>query len=112
MAWDPNEKGNPAWLTKQASKHGGVDNFIDDIHNEGYQEGHDKGVIEGAELATILIGVVFATCKGIKHIVQKRKENKKAIQQQSQSAKNALRQMCEDTAYDMTSEEFPDDETI
>lgn len=36
MAWDANEKGNYAYLTKTASEHGGVDNFIDDIHNEGY----------------------------------------------------------------------------
>ena len=38
MAWDANEKGNYAYLTKTASEHGGVDNFIDDIHNGGYQE--------------------------------------------------------------------------
>lgn len=44
MAWNVNEKGNPAWLTKQASEHGGVDNFIDDIHNEGYQQGHERGM--------------------------------------------------------------------
>ena len=32
MVWDANEKGNYAYLTKTASEHGGVDNFIDDIH--------------------------------------------------------------------------------
>lgn len=38
MAWNANEKGNPAWLTKQASEHGGVDNFINDIYNKGYND--------------------------------------------------------------------------
>lgn len=55
MAWDANEKGNYAYLTKTASEHGGVDNFIDDIHDEGYQEGHEHGMIEGAGVATVVI---------------------------------------------------------
>lgn len=28
MAWDANEKGNYAYLTKTASEHGGVDNSL------------------------------------------------------------------------------------
>ena len=31
MAWNPNEPGNYAWLTKQASEHGGVNPYLSDI---------------------------------------------------------------------------------
>ncbi|MBR5682414.1 MAG: hypothetical protein IKW96_03905 [Ruminococcus sp.] len=97
MAWDANEKGNPAWLTKQASEHGGVDNFIDDIHNEGYQEGHERGMIVGAGVATVVITVVIGAYEGIKYLVQKHKVKKQVVIERSDSAQNAIRQMCEDT---------------
>jgi len=32
MAWNADEKGNYAWLTKEASKYDDVDSFIDNIH--------------------------------------------------------------------------------
>lgn len=101
MAWDPNEEGNPAWLTKQASVHGGVNNFIDDIHNEGYQEGHEDGVIECAEVATIIICIGFAAYHGIKHFVQKHQSRKKSIQEQAESSKAALKQLCEESSDDL-----------
>ncbi len=31
MAWNPNEKGSWAWFTKEASEHGGVEPYINDI---------------------------------------------------------------------------------
>ena len=111
MAWNPDEKGNPAWLTKQASEHGGVDNYIDDIRNEGYQEGHGKGVIEGVGIATVLIGIGIAAYNGIKHSIQKRKANRNSIHQKSESAKTALCQICENTADDTAAEEIPNYET-
>ena len=52
--WDANEKGNYANLTKTASEHGGVDNFIADIHDEGYQKGHERGLLEEAGGATVV----------------------------------------------------------
>lgn len=59
MAWDANVKGNPAWLTKTASEHGGVDNFINNIHNEGYQEGHEQGMIDGAGITVAAIAALY-----------------------------------------------------
>ena len=99
MAWNPNEEGNYAWLTKTASEHGGVDGFIDDIHEEGYQEGKENGIFIGASLATAAIGVLFGAYKGIKALVQKHKNKKQTINEKSESSKNALRQMY-DTAND------------
>lgn len=32
MAWNADERGNPAWLSRQAKEHGGVENYISDIH--------------------------------------------------------------------------------
>lgn len=88
MAWNPDKKGNPAWLTKQASEHGGVDNYINDIRNEGYQEGHDQGVIEGI----IITGVIFVAYEGIKHLVQRHKKQKRSVKKQAEFSKAALKQ--------------------
>lgn len=96
MAWDANEKGNYANLTKTASEHGGVDNFIADIHDEGYQEGHERGLLEGAGGATVVIAAVVGAYKGIKYLVQKHKAKKQMVMERSESAQNALRQMCDD----------------
>ena len=93
MVWDANEKGNYAYLTKTASEHGGVDNFIDDIHNEGYQEGHEHGMIEGAGVATIVITVAIGAYEGIKYLVQKHKAKKQAVVERSEAAQEALRQI-------------------
>ena len=97
MAWDANEKGNYAYLTKTASEHGGVDNFIDDIHNEGYQEGHEHGMIEGAGAATVVIAAAIGAYEGIKHLVQKRKAKKQAVVERAEAAQEALRQICSDS---------------
>ena len=94
MAWDANEKGNYAYLTKTASEHGGVDNFIDDIHNEGYQEGHEHGMFEGAGAATVLIVAAIGAYKGIKYLVQKHKAKKQAVVERSEAAQEAIRQIC------------------
>ena len=96
MAWDANEKGNYANLTKTASEHGGVDNFITDIHNEGYQEGHERGLLEGAGGATVVIAAVIGAYKGVKYLVQKHKAKKQEVKERSESAQNALRQICDD----------------
>ncbi len=33
MAWESNEKGNPAWLTNWINKHNDINNLINDIYN-------------------------------------------------------------------------------
>lgn len=81
-------------MTKTASEHGGVDNFIGDIHNEGYQEGHEHGMIEGAGAATVLIVAAIGAYKGIKYLVQKHKAKKQAVVERSEAAQEAIRQIC------------------
>ena len=113
MVWDANEKGNYAYLTKTASEHGGVDNFIDDIHNEGYQEGHEHGMIEGAGVATIVITVAIGAYEGIKYLVQRHKAKKQAVVKRSEAAQEALRQICKDSdsePYDESEKSEIDDE--
>lgn len=100
MAWDANEKGNYANLTKTASEHCGVDNFIDDIHNEGYQEGQEHGMIEGAGAATVVIAAAIGTYEGVKYLVQKHKAKKQAVVERSEAAQEDLRQICNDSDSD------------
>lgn len=105
MAWDPNVKGNPAWLTKQASEHGGVDNFIDDIHNEGYQEGHGRGMIDGAGVTTVAITFAFGAYEGIKYLVKKHKAKKQSVRERAKSSEAALREMYHETENCINDEE-------
>lgn len=43
MAWDPNKEDNYAWLSTQASKHGGVNSYINDIKASAKAEGIHQG---------------------------------------------------------------------
>ncbi len=104
MAWDANEKGNHAWLAKTASEHGGVNNFIDDIRSEGYQEGHEHGMVKGAGVATVVITFAIGAYKGIKYLIQKHKSKKQVIKERSESSEAAIKQICDE------SDDVPDDE--
>lgn len=90
MAWDPEKKGSYAWMSQEASRHGGVEEYINDIHKEGYQEGYDKGVVDGVIIftvvTTILGGVKFAVDK-----INKRRKKKYEIIEQSKKAKSEIR---------------------
>ncbi len=97
MAWNANEKGNYANLTKQAKEHGGVDKFIDDIHNEGYQEGHERGLLEGVGITTVVITVVaLGTYKFIEPFIKRNKAKKQAVAERSKAAQEAIRKICEE----------------
>ena len=80
MAWDPNEKGNPAWLTKEASKHGGPEPYIQDIHDEGYQEGYDEGKNDGIKEAAAIIGAGIGLYALLKHKWNSRKRKKQELE--------------------------------
>ena len=106
MAWDANIKGNPAWLTKTASEHGGVDNFIDDIHNKGYQEGHEQGMIDGAGITVAAIAALYGAYEGIKYFVQKHKKKRQAIKECAEVSESAIRQICDEAVDDISDEDF------
>lgn len=106
MAWDANVKGNPAWLTKTASEHGGVDNFIDDIHNEGYQEGHEQGMIDGVGITVAAIAALYGAYEGIKYFVQKHKKKRQEIQEHAEVSESAIRQICDEAVDDISDEDF------
>lgn len=106
MAWNASEEGNPAWLTKQASEHGGVNNFINNIHNEGYREGHERGMFDGAGFIAAVAVASLGAYKGIKYLIQKRKAKKQAVEERSEAAQEAIRQICND--YD--SEQYDESE--
>jgi len=93
MAWDPNKKGNPAWLVTQASKHGGVDQFIDDIRKAGYQKGHEQGFAEGAGAATLVLSCLYGAYRGVCWLVQKHADKKQAIQEKAMESEQALREI-------------------
>ena len=100
MAWNANEKGNPAWLTKTASEHGGVDQFIDDIKNEGFQDGHEKGMVYGSAVTLAVVVLGIGAYEGIKHLIQKHKAKKQMIKEHSEDAEAKIRQICNDESFD------------
>lgn len=113
MAWNADEEGNYANLTKQAKEHGGVDKFIDDIHNEGYQKGHEHGMIEGAGAATVVIAAAIGAYEGIKYLVRKHRAKKQAVVERSEAAQKAIRQICsypDSEPYDESEKTEIDDE--
>ena len=113
MAWNANEPGNPAWLTKTASEHGGVDQFIDDIRSEGYQDGHDQGVVDGASGVAILIGGLLAIGAGVKHLIDRHKAKKQAIKEQAEASEAALRKIYEEAENDVLDDlGVPDTDTL
>ena len=106
MAWDANLKGNPAWLTKTASEHGGVDNFIDDIHNEGYQDGHEQGVIDGVGITVAAIAALYGAYIGINYLVQKHKKKRQAIKERAEISESAIIHICDEADDSISDEEF------
>ena len=97
MAWNADEKGNYAWLTKEASKYDDVDSFIDNIHNGGVQEGIGIGRVEGAVATAGLSLALFGVSKLVKSGIQKYKAKKKSIKESADASKETLRQMCDDS---------------
>ena len=96
MAWNPDEKGTYANLTKTAYEHGGPDQYIDDIYNDGYQDGHDKGVLEGVVVTVLTTIGVAAAGWFTKYLLDKHNAKKHEIKEKSEAAEIAIRQICEE----------------
>ncbi|MBR1422514.1 MAG: hypothetical protein IJ571_03625 [Ruminococcus sp.] len=93
-------------LTSAAKKAGGVDNYIRNIRNEGYQDGHDDGVIYGVILASVIGGVVLLSKKGIEIIKSRRKE----VHENAETSKDILRQICDENPNNDTESESINEE--
>lgn len=100
MAWNPNERGNPAWLSREAKKHGGTEKLIKDIYNDGFQNGKTNGAKKGASIATLAIGGIYATYKGISLLIKKHKDKEQKIHEQAEASKKALLQMDNEDSKD------------
>lgn len=83
-----------------------MDNFIDDIHNEGYQEGHEQGMIDGAGITVAAIAAIYGAYKGIKYFVQKHKKKRQEIQERAEVSESAIRQICDEADEDIPDEDF------
>lgn len=57
MAWDPNEENSWAWFTKQASEHGGVEQYINDIENNGIEIGRQEMHKEDSRRLPLVVSV-------------------------------------------------------
>ena len=110
MAWDPNEKGSWAWLTKEASEQGGVNQLIDGIHDGGYQEGHDKGMIEGAVGAAVAVVIIAGICKGAQYVAKKISEKKQSIKDCSEASEATLRKIYEESQISNQNNDDQNDE--
>lgn len=89
MAWDPNEKGSWAWITKEASEHGGVESFINDIEKNARAEAHDADMKLLLLIGSLCIGLgilVKTEYDKVKQIIADRRELKK----KSDAAKETL----------------------
>lgn len=109
MAWNPNEEGNPAWLTKQASEHGGVENYINNIYEEGYQEGHQdgesKGFLEGIITMAIADGIGGIATFG-KRKWDEHKSKKQQVHEKAEKTKIEIQNICnEESELESTEDE-------
>lgn len=97
MAWNPNEKNSWAWLTKQASEHGGVEKYIDDILKYGIEIGQNKTskeyLMKFLLVVPILLigGAAIGVASKIAYDKNKQKlQAQKELQQKSDLAKEEL----------------------
>lgn len=67
MAWNPNEKGSWAWLTKEASEHGGVEPYVNDIEENARAEAHDADM---KLLPFIVAGAIGVGALGKPHTIR------------------------------------------
>ena len=93
MAWDPNEPGNPAWLSVQASQHGGPLQYLDDITSDARAEEKAKWENLVSILVPALLSVGAAAGIAIKTGYDKLKERaeiRKVQKEKAQRAREAL----------------------
>ena len=89
MAWNPNEKCSWAWFTKEASEHGGVEPYINDIEENARAEAHDADMKLLPFIVAGAIGVGALGTTAYDKIKQKIAD-RKALKQKSDAAKEAL----------------------
>lgn len=83
MAWNPNEKGNYAWLSKTASEKGGVEQFVKSKYLEGCAVG-------------LIIGLIPFIVKCVIDHLNKRAEKKQVDMEHPQESGTVSQYMCED----------------
>lgn len=89
MAWDPNEKGSWAWFTKEASNHGGVESYINDIEENARAETREEYLQWLPWIITGAIGI-GALGKTAYDKVKKKITAQKELKQKSDVAKEVL----------------------
>ncbi len=93
MAWDTNVPGNPAWMSVEASKHGGPLQYIADIENEAREEGRDEESQKWKLIFVIVLPIATAVGAGAKWCWDKVKEKsakRKALKEKSEYAKRVI----------------------
>lgn len=90
MAWDPNEPGNPAWMSKQASEYGGVENYLKNIEDNAKAEQREQDMIL---LRFALVGV-GALCMGVgwvaNKLANKKSKKKEERKEKAEEAEKAI----------------------
>lgn len=114
MAWDPNEKGNYAWLAKEARNHGGVENYINDIEENAKAEAHEEDMKLLVSIIVFTLGLGTAIGAGAVKCYDKFKQKiaaNKELKQKSDVAKEALTNGVKAIENNQTSEiDLEDDE--
>ncbi len=57
----------------------------------------ERGMVDGAGLATAVITIAFGAYKGIKYLVGKHKAKKQMVKERAESSEEALREMYTET---------------
>lgn len=110
MAWNPNEPGNYAWLTKQASEHGGANQYIASIEENAAAKQHEKDM---KQLLCVYVPTLLAlgatTCAAAKAGYEKIKkriiEHREEKEREAEEAKKIIRKACKQSKNQEISEE-------
>lgn len=97
MAWNPNEEGSYAWLTKEASSNGGVKEFLDIIESNGREQGEELGFKKAVVIFVPIVGIIGtvgialgATGVVAYNKIKQKIEYRKALKKKSDMAKENL----------------------
>ena len=93
MAWDPNVPGNPAWMSVEASKHGGPLQYIADIENLAREEGKEAENHKWKLIVSVAIPLATAVGAGAKWCWDKVKEKRikrELLKEKSMYAKEVI----------------------
>lgn len=88
MAWDPNDKKSYAGHSKEVSEHGGVEQYNNDIYEEGCRDTRRTDAIVGGMLGIISVAGLIGQHIYFKHKLKVQQKNE--IRRKADRAQDSL----------------------